>query len=246
MEHDFFAFLPILFVAAFFVFYYLIERKRKREIEDYATRNGMTYMDSLAEVVCGEGFRLFELGSGHNYYYNDLVCGNKYGVYIQMATYSYVTTYGSRSHTNSYTLCLLQREGVNMPPFFLRKEVSFWDLSWSGISAGKDINFPEDNIFSKKLYLSCPLAGYESAVRIFFDKKVRSAFVSKFRDDYVYEGSRDYFMAFKPGKLNNLERLEMLQNTLGLFNAIAGKKEESFTDFNQNFYSDQWQNNNML
>ena len=225
---------------------YFADKIHKNTIKNYAKRNGMTYVDSSQRVACTEYFKIFECGSVYNPVFNDLVYGNENGVSFQIAEYTYVTGYGDNKDTHFYAICLLRKEGVRMPHFLLRKEKDLFDLfGGSNITAVKDIFLLEDAVFAKKFCLSCPSFEKQSSVISFFDRRVRSVFIAKSKEQYVYEGSNDFFLAYKSGLLDNAERLKLYNNALSIFNAISVKKVKSFTGVTKNSYSGECKNNNM-
>lgn len=174
--------MPGIFVAMMVGFLVLVglgiwlfvkhEKKRTAQWEQIAQRIGAdfeVYDTSQSDFK----FKLFEKGEkkkmkNHLRWESD-------GIVVHLSDYQYVTySYSSRGRTattHRQTICVIEKSNLDFPATFLRKSVTLID--WVGGKIGfQDIDFPEDEEFSKSFILK----GDEVRTRNMFSQDTRMTF----------------------------------------------------------------------
>lgn len=93
---------------------------------------------------------------------------------VCLADYRWTTGGGKSRTVHRRTVCVLEREGLALPHFYLRPQ-GFLD-SVGKLFGGQDIDFPEDPAFSKAFVLQ---GESEGAARGCFDRRVREWMLSR-------------------------------------------------------------------
>lgn len=195
----------------------LIDERRRKGIRDYCFKHGLNYSD-VAGAVPSNAYSFSILAEkGHTNKWQTEMSGKRGDYSFSIFEHYYVTGYGKHRHTYTDTICVVTKPRVNMPQFFIRDENMILD-SLGKLFGGQDINFEEDPTFSRQFVLQGMI---ERDIRRFFDRKVRSAFVTKRTRGYKYEGHRNCFAACISGKLNIEERLALLSNVMKIFREIG-------------------------
>lgn len=132
----------------------MTEKRRRGAWEEISNRLGAQFTPKGSGEYTRFPFQLFNSGTSRKMK-NHLKWESE-GVTVNLADYQYtVRTYTGRSNTSKtyrQTICILEKEGLDMPRTFLRRQVAF--LDWMGNKFGaQDINFPEDPEFSKAFVL---------------------------------------------------------------------------------------------
>lgn len=132
----------------------MVEKKRTAAWEAIGNRLGAQFMPKSSAEYTRFSFQLFNSGSSRKMK-NHLKWVSE-GVTVHLSDYQYtVRTYTGKSNTSKtykQTVCILEKEGLDLPRSFLRRQVAF--LDWMGSKFGaQDINFPEDPDFSKAFLL---------------------------------------------------------------------------------------------
>ncbi|MBP5469219.1 MAG: hypothetical protein J6Z11_08250 [Candidatus Riflebacteria bacterium] len=192
------------------------EKQRRKEIEDYCRRNHLEYYETAYNIPrIVNSFSLVK-DRGHTNEWIVQMSGvrGEYNFYI-FEHYS-VSGSGKSRTVITNTICVILKEGVDLPQFFIRDENLILD-SLGKLFGGQDINFAEDSVFSKKFVLQ---GINEADIRNFFDSKIRRAFVSHHVNGYKYEGNADCFMTLLPGKHKVGERLKLLSDAMSIFREL--------------------------
>ena len=222
-------FFLFMSVILFFIFIAMIigklEQKRLEEIQNYCLKNGLNYSPKANNVTdCVKCLYVLR-DKGHTNEWINEMSGSRDGYNFSIFEHYSVAGYGNTksSHTEIDTICVLSKENLNLPHFYLREENIIFD-SIGKVFGGQDVNFSEDSDFSSKFVLQCL---NEQQIRKFFDKRIRQAFVCKHTKGYVYEGRFDCFVIALPGKeLNLSDRLILLTNAINIFRDLIPSDNE--------------------
>lgn len=155
----------LIAVAFFFGLGLYFDRKRRQKWEEVAGRNGFLFQASSPPPQYP--FNL--LSRGRMRRNRNVVSWDAGGYRISLSDYSYTVSSGRSSHTYRQTICLLEDIRVMIPPFSLRHERGILDAIGSSLGM-QDIDFPEDQVFSKMFVLK----GNETGARECFHSDVRS------------------------------------------------------------------------
>ncbi len=150
--------LPVIIVlalAAIIIWLVVMAgKKRTAAWEGISQRLGGKFTPKGSTVHTSYPFQLFNRGSSRKMK-NHLQWESE-GVTVHLADYQYtVRTHTGRNNTSKtyrQTICILEKEGLDLPGTFLRRQVALFD--WVGSKVGaQDINFDEDPEFSKAFVL---------------------------------------------------------------------------------------------
>jgi len=147
--------IGILAVAGIIIWLVImVERKRTAAWEGISQRLGGKFIPKGSTGFSDYSFQLFNRGTGRKMK-NHLEWETE-GVKVHLADYQYtIHTHTGRnrsSKTYKQTICMLEKEGLDLPRTFLRRQVALFDWVGSKIGA-QDINFEEDPEFSKAFVL---------------------------------------------------------------------------------------------
>ncbi len=132
----------------------MVEKKRTAAWETIAGRLGAQFTPKGSDEHTLFPFQLFNSGTSRKM--KNHMKWESEGVTVHLADYQYtVRTYTGRSNTSKtykQTICILEKQGLDLPRTFMRRQVAF--LDWMGNKFGaQDINFEEDPEFSKAFVL---------------------------------------------------------------------------------------------
>ena len=128
----------------------MLEKKRTSEWESISQRLGAKFTPKDTEKHTRFPFRLFSRGSKRKM--KNYLEWESEGVKVHLADYHF-TTYqttgqGRSSKVHKQTICILEKEGLDLPVSFIRGQVALFD--WVGEKFGaQDIDFTDDPEFSK-------------------------------------------------------------------------------------------------
>lgn len=172
------ALIPILFVGGFIAVAVLFivssmvaARKRREALREQAASLGCAFDETAVEPDAATYGRLplFQRGRMRRVY-NALSRSTDRGGELIVCDYRYTTGSGKNSHTYSCSTVLFRIPDARLPAFTLQPEHFLHKLiEFVGF---KDIDFPEDEEFSRKIYLK---GDDENALRAFFTPGVRAA-----------------------------------------------------------------------
>lgn len=192
----------------------MIGRKRTSAWEGISLRLGARFIPKDSDVHTRFPFQLFNTGSRRRMK-NHLQWESE-GVVFHLGDYQYTTYHstgsGRSSKTHKQTVCILQKEGIDLPSAVLRRQVAL--LDWFGEKFGaQDINFDEDPEFSKTFVLK----GDESRAPMIFGPDMRSHLLSNRKNFRTTEMSGDALM-INFGKLRKPEEYgELVQVAMPVY-----------------------------
>ncbi len=147
--------IVVLALAGIIIWFFVArEKKRRAAWEEISQRLGARFTPKGSNVFSTFPFQLFNSGTSRKMK-NHLQWESE-GVTVHLADYQYtIRTYTGRNRTSKtykQTICILEKEGLDLPRTFLRRQMAM--LDWVGGKFGaQDINFDEDPEFSKSFVL---------------------------------------------------------------------------------------------
>ena len=196
------------------------ELQRRKEIKDYCLANNIEYNEKSSRfptLIKNFNFTYLKEGKSHSWILETF--GRIDDIMFYLVEHRYRLGPDSSKPPCHDTICLLKKQNLNLPDFFVRDEVAGLDTIAKAFG-GQDINFIDDSVFSKKFVLQ---GKNENAIRDYFNKSVRQAFVECHKSgycSYLYEGKGDSFLVYKGCFLDNKGRIEMLNYAVNLFKKI--------------------------
>ncbi|MCK4806508.1 MAG: hypothetical protein KAT09_02615 [Candidatus Aegiribacteria sp.] len=132
----------------------MMGKKRTAAWEGISQRLGARFEPKGSTVFSAFPFQLFNTGSSRKM--KNHLEWEAEGVTVHLADYQYtVHSYTGRNRTSKtykQTICILEKEGLDLPRTFMRRQMAL--LDWVGSKFGaQDINFDEDPEFSKAFVL---------------------------------------------------------------------------------------------
>lgn len=218
---------PILFFIGIFSIIIIVSiyqskknKERQESIRRYASLNGLNYKQEVAGFPVEYKFKIND--SGHSHLYEALLLGERNGISFVTFDFAYTTGSGKNSQRHIHTVCLLSSADKEFPDFFIREENAFFDYLGK-LFGGQDINFTEDKTFSKKFVLQ---GSSENLIRRFFTSKVRNAFVTGHKKNYVYEAHGDTFAVQGTGFMKPNERVRFLSDCMRIYKEIIPSEND--------------------
>ena len=217
--------------------------KEREEIINYCKKNGLTYSDSLDNAIPAKcnNFKIAKKGKQNRFIL--AISGNRNNIDFDIATYVYtnydaptkskifgreVISYSGPKNKKDYTstMCILHSNDLKLPHFFIRDESLITD-SLGKVFGGQDINFNDDPVFSKKFVLQ---GDNEKDIRAFFNRSIRSTFVSNHKNGYVYEGFEDYLFVYAPNDMNINGKMNLLDESIKIISPLleASNSKDNF------------------
>ncbi len=199
-----------------YISYIFYEHKRIVSIIRYCEQNGLEYF--LSKESIPNLNEKFYITFGEKYIsYNNIMLGECSGINYSILDVEYI----SRIDKRKCTICILNKPGYSFLRFHIKPKTSF-------ISRMEDETIElDDKDFSKKLLL-CGPNEYELK-KYFSDPRIKKTFLFAPRPSwngfyYEFEASNEFFVV-KPVaqilQLNLNQRLELLNNSLTIYNAIT-------------------------
>ncbi len=153
---------------------WLHEEKRSEAFLRYAAQRGWTFeRNGLGRMDEVSSFKLFSRGRERRL--TNVVFGPQDGVTVSVGDYRYTVDRGRSARTHHQTLCVVRVPGLDLPHFFVRRQVMLVD-DLGKLLGGQDLNFEEDPDFSKAWVLQTE--GDEHHVRRVFHPRARMAFTA--------------------------------------------------------------------
>ncbi|MCK4506731.1 MAG: hypothetical protein KAW14_14035 [Candidatus Aegiribacteria sp.] len=187
--------LPIvgIFILAGVIIWmvFLFEKKRTSAWESISHRLGAKFTPKDTERHTRFPFRLFN--SGSNRKMKNYLEWESEGIRIHLADYQYTTYHntgrGRSSKVHKQTICILEKEGLDLPVTFLRGQVAL--LDWVGEKFGaQDIEFADDPEFSKAFVIK----GDEVRTPQVFGHELRQHFLQQKKTFKTFEMSGNALM----------------------------------------------------
>lgn len=217
-----FVIFVILLVLSPLLIYYFGQKRltaivmRVNDSIEYAKKHGITLIDKLNSLPLKGKFKLVCVNGTNSYdvAYTGEMKGFKYTLCNDYHRYRH----GKGYDWDYYTYCVLEVSNLEkrIAPFLIKPENLYVALDEAIFGEEKDIDFAEDQEFSKNFILN----GVETDVRVFFTKRIREIFISKKDFKYCYE-VRGKTMLVRLGKyLNGEERMCMLETAVDVFTQL--------------------------
>lgn len=215
------------FIAILLILIIRYNFRRRKGLAALAKELGFTYDRENTQLLKQfEHFRLFPAGS--NQKITNVLRRETGSATVWLLDYSYFMS-GRKSSLREYSVCALRSPDLKLPYFHLACQISIPGVDkiesflakkkiWPG---SHDINFPEDEKFSKKFFLQ----GQEEAkIRLLFDHDLRHYLLRFARQFVKIEGNCDTLL-FTTGEpvLPEAAR-EVIQQTTGLFTLFSQRK----------------------
>ena len=242
---------PLFFIAIIFglvIFIVYKDKKRRKEINDFCIRNGMTYQDKVITFPpAAQKFAIVNLGAKRTISSVMLGTRNDIKFYIfEITSEELKETRASRSKTRNvclgHTVCLMINNNTRFPSFYLRdsndklpKTFQFLGMEIpvpNIYTMGIDIMNP-DKLYEKKGGKNIELTDYpdfcndfvlkgcnEDDVYKYFTLEIINAFMNNHKPGYSYEAWEDCFMVVSPYVLDLNGRLDLLKNSMIIYNNI--------------------------
>jgi hypothetical protein len=160
----------VLVTAAAFAANAWRERKRRQALADVAPSLGMDFTPGDDVSVAARLGRLPLFDRGRAKRASNVMRGTSHGRTVAVFDYHYKTGSGKHTHHHRQTVAHLRVEGIDLPPFWMRRQ-GFMDKLASLVGM-RDIDFGDDEAFSRRWHLK---AHDEAAVRR-SSRRVRSGF----------------------------------------------------------------------
>lgn len=192
-------YLPFILFGVIFVIFgvsiviaWLLERKRRGDLANLAVQLGLEFtLRGSAGVPGLNGLQLFKRGRNRAAY--NIMKGSVEGVRVAVFDYRFVTGSGKSTTTHKQTVCAIFDERLDLPVFEMRPE-GFWQ-KLGALFGYQDIDFPENEVFSKKYVLR---GQDEERIRATFTPDVLGFFET--RPGLYVEGAGDTIIFFKAGR----------------------------------------------
>ena len=221
---------PLVVIVGFGLFFSLIvlfiygitylEKKRRQNFIDRCQKDGLKYTAESKYIPKCKDVIFSITSRGYSHRYSVIVSGERGGIVFSTLDFYYHV--GGKNGGRCKTLCVLFKPGIVFPSFYVRTENSISD--WIGEKlGGQDIDFDEDADFSDKFVLQ---GSNEKMIRLFFDGKVRKAFVAVYPNDYEFESAGNYLLVCKQGYIDYDGRLKMLSDAVSIFSTFMKHENE--------------------
>ncbi|MBP5470255.1 MAG: hypothetical protein J6Z11_13535, partial [Candidatus Riflebacteria bacterium] len=148
-----------LFIIVFFVVILILsqineekEKKRHKDILDYCIKNKIKYSEIAENLPSILNFSLLLREKGERNKRIMVMSGVRSDYTFYVFEYYYESGSGKSRTEGTDTLCVIKKEGLMMPQFFVRTERLILD-SLGKMLGEQDINFEEDPEFSRGFIL---------------------------------------------------------------------------------------------
>jgi len=200
-------FMPFVFFGCFIALFgviavitWLLDRKRSDDLANLAVELGLEFSKQGSPNVPGLGrFQLFSRGRRRKTY--NVMKGSVEGVHAAVFDYRFTTGSGKSTTTHKQTVCAIFDDRLNLPLFQMRPE-GFWQ-KLGQIFGYQDIDFPENEFFSKKYTLR---GRDEEQIRAAFTSDVLAFFET--RPGLYVEGGGDTIIFFKAGRRMKVREIQ--------------------------------------
>ena len=242
------AIIPFLLMVGVAIYVVYQEKKRKKEINDFCIRNGMTYQDKIITLPStAQQFAIVNLGGKRTI--SSVMSGTRNNIkfYIFEVTSEQleesVSSRGRRQNACiGHTVCLMINTQTRFPSFYLRdssdklsKSFQFLGMEIEALNIykmGIDILNP-DKKYEKKGGKNIELTDYadfcndfvlkgrnEEEVYKYFTLERINAFMDNHQQGYQYEANGDCFMVSKPYMLPLDDRLDFFKKSMVIYNNL--------------------------
>jgi hypothetical protein len=186
-----------------------IETKRRSTMTQFAVAHQFE-LDSFGQLhAMIRGFSLFS--KGHSHELTSVMRAQRGDLMVAVGDFTYVTGSGKHRTVHKQTFCLAQKPNVKRATFFIRRESLILD-KLGKVFGGKDINFEEDEAFSKAYVLQTE--GSEDELRRSFGVPVRRQFLALKDKKIEAQSLGDALLMHRKKRLQEPEILELLADTI--------------------------------
>lgn len=141
----------VLFIGGIGYLVWLMDKKRTEAMTAWAQANGFVFEGKVPQLAQElGGFKLFSQGRSRTV--KNLMRGSKEVGTVRVCDYQFTTGSGKQQQVHHQTICIVNTPGRAAPHFFLRKQSRFFD-ALGKMFGGQDINFDDDETFSKAFVL---------------------------------------------------------------------------------------------
>ncbi len=241
--------IPFLIMFGIVIYVVYQDKKRKKAINDFCIRNGMTYQDKIITLPStAQRFAIVNLGAERTI--ESVMSGTRNNIkfYIfEVSSEQLKNTYssGKRKHNTylAHTVCLMVNTKTRFPSFYIRDssdnlprtiQVLGMKTDVPNIyTLGIDIMNP-DKIYEKKGGKNIELTDYpdfcndfvlkgcnEENVYNFFTLERINAFMDNHQPGYQYEANGDCFMVSQSHILDLDGRLDLLKKSMIIYNSLT-------------------------
>ena len=200
-----------------FIIFYARQQAKKRasELLALSQEKGYSYQsdDQNDERMYMQYsfFRLFTVGRGRKA--SNIISFQDGDRTVTVFDYTYTTGSGKSQSTHISTNIVIRQDNRDYPHFFVRREVAVVDFLGK-IFGGQDINYDEDEEFSKSFVLQ---GQDEEQTRAFFsNSENRFPFLTFASEDVTFEGKEQYFHYRHEGHLSVDKFSEVVQQVQDL------------------------------
>ena len=246
---NFIGFLVFFFImlgVAVYVFYQ--DKKRKKEINDFCIKNGMTYQDEVISLPStAQQFAIVNLGAERTI--SSVMSGTRNNIKFYIFEVSSEQIKGPLRPRNkalyaslSHTVCLIINTKTRFPSFYLRdsndkfpKTFQLLGMEMEGpnfYTWDRDILNP-DKIYEKKGGKNIELPDFpdfcsdfvlkgcnEEDVYKYFTLERINALMNNHEPGYQYEAKGDCFMVSKPYVTFLDDRLDLFKKSMVIYNSL--------------------------
>ena len=244
-------FFFILFLTIVGLVFYLDykDKKRRKEINEFCKRNGMTYLDKIVTLpATAQKFSIVNIGAQRNI--SSVMTGTrnniKFYIFEITSDQEKVISRANRnkhSITLSHTVCLLLNIKTKFPSFYLRdsndkipKTFQFLGMDMEApniYTMGIDILNP-DKRYERKGGKNIELKDYpdfcsdfvlkginEEEVYKYLTPEKINALIDNHQPGFLYEVNADCFMVSTPYVLNLDDRLKFFKKSMVIYNSLT-------------------------
>ena len=143
-----FAFVAVVAIGLF-VYQAQQEKQRRLDWMTLAPTLGLRYHGEEPLSDFYPSFKVFSVGRGRRA--RNLLRGESGRIRVLLGDYQYTTGSGKSSTTHRHTVCILERDGLDLPRCYMRPQ-NLLDAVGK-LFGGQDIDFEDDPVFSKAYVL---------------------------------------------------------------------------------------------
>lgn len=157
----------IVVAIALFALHAHQEKQRRLDWATIAPTLGLRYHGEVPLPDFYPAFKVFSVGRSRSA--RNVLRGESGRIRVLLGDYQYTTGSGKNSTTHRHTVCILEREGLDLPRCYMRPQNLFDALG--KLFGGQDIDFEDDPVFSKAFVLQ---GTNVAAIRRRFDRPSRA------------------------------------------------------------------------
>ena len=242
------ALIPLIFIIGGAIYMIYQDKKRKKEINDFCIRNGMTYQDKAINLPsAAQQFAIVNLGATRTI--SSVMSGTRNNIkfYIfEVTSEQLKESHGSGGKKQNaclgHTVCLMINTNTRFPSFYLRdssdnlpKTFQFLGMELKApdiYNLGIDVLNP-DKKYEKKGGKNIELTDYpdfcsnfilkgcnEEEVYQYFTPEIINTLMDKHEPGYQYEAKGHCFMVSKPYMLPLDDRLDFFKKSMVIYNSL--------------------------